>query len=67
MELTAMQIMLLIDTLKGSLEIVNGYGRNFAFSDEDRQKVLEHLTYIMNSTCICLDGATGKSSKQGKN
>jgi len=45
-----MNVMLLIDTLKGSLEIKNGYGRSFNFTDEDREKVLNYLVKEMNET-----------------
>jgi hypothetical protein len=64
MRLTIMEIMLITDTLKGSLEIKNGYGRNFSFSDEDRKKVLTHLLDIANSTCIVLEGNTGGDKKK---
>ena len=63
MKLSIMEIMLIADTLRGSLEIVNGYGRNFNFSDEDRQKVLNRLTNDMNNTYIILDGSTGEPKK----
>jgi hypothetical protein len=52
MVLTAMEIMLIIDTLRGSLEIKNGYGRSFNFSDENREKVKDYLVEIMNQTLI---------------
>lgn len=50
MILNAMEIMLLIDTLKGSLEIKNGYGRSFNFTDEDRRNVLNYLIEVMNKS-----------------
>jgi hypothetical protein len=64
MKLTVMEIMLIVDTLKGSLEIANGYGKNFNFSDEDREKVLKHLLSLADATCITLEGKTGGSNKK---
>jgi hypothetical protein len=52
MILSAMEIMLLIDTLKGSLEIKNGYGRNFNFTDENRRNMLNYFLRVMNETMI---------------
>lgn len=52
MILSAMEIMLLIDTLRGSLEIKNGYGKSFNFTDEDREKVKNYLVKVMNETII---------------
>jgi hypothetical protein len=52
MILTAMEIMLIIDTLRGSLEIKNGYGRNFNFRDEDREAVKNYLIKVMNETIL---------------
>lgn len=61
MKLSVMQMMLLIDTLKGSLEIVNGTGRNFNFSNKDRENLLNYIVKQMNDAHfdISLDSDNG--------
>lgn len=62
MKLTALELAIIVDTLRGSLSIKEK-GMFFTYSEEGRQRVLNHMIEIMQQVTTELDNI-GESSKR---
>jgi hypothetical protein len=54
MKLTALELAVIVDALRGSLGIQEG-GRLFSYTEETRKKVINHITTIMEEAVIELE------------
>jgi len=55
MKLSAMELILIIDTLNGSLCIQNGTGRLFMFDENQRKAIKSKLEDIMNEMNVSVE------------
>jgi len=55
MKLSAMELILIIDTLNGSLCVQNGTGRLWQFDESQRRLIKEKLERMMNEMTVSVE------------